>query len=122
MAIRIRKRVRPTRGDRVIRWIADYCDDGGHPVSLSRDQRNHIYRIYDHRDGVTPAPTEGKLAAYLILAHLASKEAFEFPPPPEYQTDPFTLWAAASPALRPYLHRHGAVVSNPELARAWRAA
>lgn len=112
-----------TRGERAIEWVRHWCVmPGGKPVELSADERVIVYRLYD---GVELAAegVKGPLAAYLSLLHLCGPEAQPGAGiQPRFATDVFSLWNAASPALRAHLRRHGDRVICPDLGTVWPAA
>ena len=105
-----------TRGERVVAWIETWCVRNGQPARLSPDERATLYGIFDGGRPPVAEDIVGPLAAFLVLLHLAGPEARPRSEAPRFVTvDLFTLWNAASPELRGFLRRHGAVVACPEL-------
>jgi phage terminase large subunit-like protein len=77
----------PTRAERNIAWIEEYCripegKDVGKPVKLRPFQKNDIRKIYDNPSGTRTAiisfakkNAKTSLAAFLLLLHLCGPEA-----------------------------------------------
>lgn len=114
-----------TRGRRNARWIERYCivPDGprkGEHVRLSDQQYETVCRIYDA--GQNPA-LANDLAPFLLLLHLCGVEAtWQAEVRLPLVIDPWTIWAATSPALQAVLRRQGEVIECPELGTRYRAA
>jgi hypothetical protein len=108
-----------TRGERAIRWIAEWCQAPSGPVQLSAAERKTLYRIFD---ADLPDPVDGRLAAFVALLYLAGPEARTGEAAPRHRVDIFTLWNAASPELRVHLRRHGSTVICDALGTSWSTA
>jgi hypothetical protein len=111
-----------TRGDRAVRWIEKYCVTPDTPegeqrrVVLSDAERFEVWKLYNV--GPMPdAPLSGPLASYIALLHICGPEALGSDPPPPVQVDSWTVWRAASPALRSVLKREGEAIVCPKLGK-----
>lgn len=113
-----------SRAQRNCGWVEQHCLDRGQVVQLTPTEREIIARIYDHPSGdAVFIPVEGRLGTYLVLLHVCGFEARTTPPPPEFQTNIFSLWAASeNPLMRSVLRRHGDRLVCPELGTGWPSA
>jgi hypothetical protein len=112
------------RGEIAIRWIEKYCrrpDDGG-MVQLSSDQQATIRASYNSRGAPHAVAVTKDVGAYLTLLHLVGPESMPGRPVPDFRVDSFTVWRAASPALRTHLQRDGEVISCRQLGTKFSAA
>jgi hypothetical protein len=115
-----------TRGDRVIRWIEQYCVEpsSGKPVGLTDADRVIIRRIYDAPGGpYGDIPVTRPLAAYLALLHICGPEALQTKfKGPNINLDCWSVWRATSLELQAVLRRDGERIICPELDTRYPAA
>ena len=88
------------------------------PVQLSEAEELEIWNLYINDDLLPAAPISGPLASYLALFFICGPAALGNDPLPPVEVDSWTVWRAASPALRNVLKREGAAIAYPE---AWQA-
>jgi hypothetical protein len=65
------------RDEVVAKWIQRYCvnPDNGGPAVLTPDEHTIVRRIYSGLQAPLPVQVNGKLACYLVLAHLCGCQA-----------------------------------------------
>jgi hypothetical protein len=106
----------------VAHWIGHWCvNPDGEPVALTPVEHQIIARLYDAPPGsVRCEPLGGRLAAYLVLVHIASRLASsDHAPPALLHADIFTVWNAMGPRLREVLRREGETIVCRELGTRW---
>jgi len=87
------------------------------PVQLSEAEELEIWNLYINDDLLPAAPISGPLASYLALFFICGPAALGNDPLPPVEVDSWTVWRAASPALRNVLKREGAAVVCPRLGK-----
>jgi len=123
-----RARGADTRGERIIRWIEEFClyptgPEKGQRVVLTPMQKEDLRRIYDHPDGEKlAAAITGPLGAYVALYHLCGYLAAQRESAPALDTDTFTVWGATGPEPKRVLKHEGSHIVCPELGTRYPAA
>ncbi len=72
--------MKKSRAERAIKWIEKFCrspggDDQGKPVRLTDAEREQIHALYATPEGPQGIAVAGRLAAFLVLLHIAGIEA-----------------------------------------------
>jgi hypothetical protein len=88
------------------------------PVRLTEAEEVEIWNLYIN-DGLLPdaPPISGNLASYITLLYVCGPAALGSDPPPPVEVDSWTVWRAASPALRNVLKREGEAIICPKLGK-----